>query len=170
MKLTAGWVVCSLNVSTKSFALVGAALLLLDYASTSVVSAATAASYLAGEVPLPFPTFVGVIIILAIFTLISLSGIRESARLALIVLSFHVSLWLLFYFISIQQMLQMVTMVVLIICSSVHWRNIGIDQLKENWNVGQAPSASAIALQIFYGFCLGMLGVTGFECMVSHFI
>jgi amino acid transporter len=82
----------SLNVSTKSFALVGAALLLLDYASTSVVSAATAATYLAGEVTLPFPTFVGAIIILAIFTLISLSGIRESARLALIVLSFHVSL------------------------------------------------------------------------------
>jgi uncharacterized membrane protein YkvI len=78
-------------VSTKSFALIGAALLLLDYASTSVVSAATAASYLAGEVTLPFPTFVGAIIILAIFTLISLSGIRESARLALIVLSLHVS-------------------------------------------------------------------------------
>jgi amino acid transporter len=78
-------------VSTKYFALVGAALLLLDYASTSVVSAATAASYLAGEVTLPFPIFVGAIIILAIFTLIGLAGIRESARLALTVLLFHVS-------------------------------------------------------------------------------
>lgn len=78
-------------MSTKPFALVGATLLLLDYASTSVVSAATASSYLAGEVALPFPTFVGAIIILGIFTLIGLSGIKESARLALIVLIFHVS-------------------------------------------------------------------------------
>ena len=81
-----------LHVSTKSFALLGASLLLLDYASTSVVSAATAASYLAGEVNLPFPTFVGAIIMLSTFTLISLSGIRESARLALAVLSFHASI------------------------------------------------------------------------------
>src|SRR4051812_28789422 len=80
-----------LNVSTKSFALVGAALLLLDFASTAVVSAATAATYLAGEVPsLPFPTWVGAVIVLVLFTIISLMGVRESARIALAVLSLHV--------------------------------------------------------------------------------
>lgn len=64
--------------------------MLLDFASTSIVSAATAASYLAGEVDLPFPTFTGALIVLVIFTLISLSGVKESARIALIVLLFHV--------------------------------------------------------------------------------
>ena len=78
-------------MSNKTFALIGAALLLLDFTSTSVVSAATAAAYLAEEVTLPFPTFVGTIIILVIFTLVSLFGIKESARIALAVLSFHVS-------------------------------------------------------------------------------
>jgi len=82
-----------LNVSTKSFALAGAALLLLDFASTSIVSAATAATYLAGEVPaLPFPTWVGAVIVLVIFTIVSLMGVRESARIALVVLTLHVRL------------------------------------------------------------------------------
>lgn len=81
-------------MSTKPFALVGAALLLLDFASTSVVSAATAATYLAGEVPsLPFPTWVASVILFVLFLVISLMGVRESARIALIVLSLHVSVF-----------------------------------------------------------------------------
>ncbi|KAJ7779689.1 hypothetical protein B0H16DRAFT_1499600 [Mycena metata] len=62
-----------LNVSRKSFTVLGAALLLLDFASTSVVSAATASSYLAGEVVLPFPAFVGAGLVLLIFALVSLT-------------------------------------------------------------------------------------------------
>lgn len=79
-----------LNFSSKALALIGAALLLLDFAATSVVSAATAISYLAGEVTLPFPAVVGTLVILSIFTIISLSGLRESARVALVLLSIHV--------------------------------------------------------------------------------
>ena len=65
-------------------------MLILDYTATAVVSAATAAAYLAGEVALPFPPYVGALILLVTFTIISLSGLRESARLALAVLSLHV--------------------------------------------------------------------------------
>ncbi|KJA23900.1 hypothetical protein HYPSUDRAFT_39416 [Hypholoma sublateritium FD-334 SS-4] len=144
-----------LNVSTKTFALVGAALLLLDFGSTSIVSAATAATYLSGEVPsLPFPTWVGAIIVLVLFTLISLTGVRESARLALGVLSLHI-----------------VSMIVLIIVASIHWRKIGVQQLTDNWNLWRATSStssSGIAKQIYYGICLGMLGLTGFECTPSY--
>ncbi|KAF8065050.1 amino acid permease-domain-containing protein [Lyophyllum atratum] len=140
-----------LNVSTKSFALIGAALLLLDFAATSVVSAATAASYLAGEVALPFPPFVGAVFLLVIFTIVSLWGVKESARIALVVLMFH-----------------LVTMTTLIISSCVYWGRTGISQLQENWHVGSAPSSSAVAREIFNGFCLGMLGLTGFECTPSY--
>lgn len=63
---------------------------------------------------------------------------------------------------------QVATMAALIIASCVHWGRIGNDQLKENWFAGQAPSASAIARQLFNGFCLGMLGLTGFECLLSN--
>lgn len=86
----------SLNVSTKSFALVSATLLLLDYGSTAVVSAATAAAYLSGEVTLPFPAYVGAILVLVILTSISLCGIKESSRIALTVLTLHVRISLHF--------------------------------------------------------------------------
>ncbi|KAG6814928.1 hypothetical protein H0H93_011623, partial [Arthromyces matolae] len=121
-----------LNVSSKSFALLGAALLLLDYTSTSVVSAATAASYLAGEVKLPFKDYVVTILVLLVFTVVSLSGVKESARIALAVLSFHMG-----------------TMVVLSVVSCIHWGKNGSQQLTENWKTAASSSGSSIPRQIF---------------------
>ncbi|KAK1216606.1 hypothetical protein PQX77_020726 [Marasmius sp. AFHP31] len=140
-----------LNISTKSMALVGATILLLDFAATSVVSAATAISYLAGEVSLPFPQFIGAIIILALFTLVSLSGIKESARLALCVLLVHVA-----------------SMFALMVAGFIHWARIGNSQAAANWNASASQSGASIARQIFEGFCLGVLGLTGFECAPSY--
>lgn len=80
-----------LNVSSKSLATVSAALLLLDFTTISVVSSSTAATYLGGEVTLPFPEFVGAIFMFIILGLVALSGLKESARLALGMLTFHVS-------------------------------------------------------------------------------
>jgi amino acid transporter len=71
-------------------ALAGAALLLLDFASTAVVSAATATSYIANEVDLPFPSFVCTFAILVVFTVVCLTGVKESVRVAFVVLVFHV--------------------------------------------------------------------------------
>ena len=79
-----------LNVSTKFMSTFGASLLLLDFAATTVVAAASAVSYLAGEVELPFPAFLGAILILVILAVAGLSGVRESARIALVVLTMHV--------------------------------------------------------------------------------
>ncbi|KAF9531070.1 AAAP amino acid permease [Crepidotus variabilis] len=143
-----------LQVSTKTLALVGASLLLLDFASTAIVSAAIAATYLAGEVPaLPFPTWAGAIMVLAIFTVISLLGVRESARVAFGLLFFH-----------------LLSMAVLIIAASVAWGKAGSSQLRENWKTGTSghTSPSAVAKQIFFGICLGVLGLTGFECAPSY--
>jgi hypothetical protein len=81
-----------LNGSTKSVALLGAALLLLDFAATAVVSAATAVSYLAGEIHIPFPLWVGTMFVFILFTAVSLAGLRESARVASGVLALHVRL------------------------------------------------------------------------------
>ncbi|KAF5310403.1 hypothetical protein D9758_018960, partial [Tetrapyrgos nigripes] len=112
-----------LNISTKPLALLSASLLLLDFASTSVVSAATAASYVTGELAasdlssgddasgsdsLPFPEWLVAILIVVLFMFVSLSGIKESARVALGVLSFHI-----------------LTMTVLIIVSAIHFGRIG---------------------------------------------
>ncbi|KAG1819188.1 amino acid permease-domain-containing protein [Suillus subaureus] len=141
-----------LNVSTKSVALFGAALLLLDFSATVVVSAATAASYLAGEVSLPFPVYVGAVLVFVLFTFVSLSGLRESARVATGILAMHA-----------------VVMIMLIVASVVAWGRGGMAQLSSNWSlrhVGLSPAA--IARQVFNGICLGMLGLTGFECAPSY--
>ncbi|EAU89563.2 amino acid permease [Coprinopsis cinerea okayama7 len=145
-----------LNVSTKPVALVSATLLLLDYASTSIVSAATAAAYIAGEVlALPFPTWILAAMVLVLFTVVSLLGVRESARIALAVLSLHV-----------------LTMVSLIIASAVHWGRTGNDQWKANWQQSQRENAAdggiGILRQLYHGVCIGMLGLTGFECTPSY--
>lgn len=55
-------------------------------------------------------------------------------------------------------------MIVLSVVGVTHWLRIGNSQLKENWLEHQAPSPGAIARQVYYGICLGMLGLTGFEC------
>lgn len=140
-----------LNVSRKSLALLGAALLLLDFASTSVVSAATVASYLGGEVALPFPEFAGAALVLLVFALVSLTGLKESARIAFGLLVFHVA-----------------TMVALALAACVHWGRAGNSQLRANWAAGQAPTSAGVARQLFNGFCLGMLGLTGIECAPSY--
>lgn len=61
-------------------------------------------------------------------------------------------------------------MIVLIVASSIHWGKFGIQQLKQNWDVGrsESPDPRSVAREIFYGICLGMLGLTGFECTPSY--
>lgn len=58
-------------------------------------------------------------------------------------------------------------MIMLISASSYHWSQTGIGQLRSNWEQGTSTgsSASSVVKQIYYGTCLGMLGLTGFECM-----
>ncbi|KAG2134799.1 amino acid permease-domain-containing protein [Suillus clintonianus] len=141
-----------LNVSTKSVALLGAALLLLDFSATAVVSAATAASYLAGEVSLPFPVYVGAGLVFVLFTFVSLSGLRESSRVATGVLVMHAAV-----------------MLMLTVASVIAWGRGGTAQLSSNWSLGHVGlSPAAIARQVFNGVCIGMLGLTGFECAPAY--
>jgi hypothetical protein len=59
-------------------------------------------------------------------------------------------------------------MLTLAVASVVAWGRAGNAQLRENWIAGQAISAPEIAHQIFNGICLGMLGLTGFECVPAY--
>jgi amino acid transporter len=84
-----------LNVSSKSVAIFAAALTLLDSAVIPLVSAATATNYLAGEIPsgaagIPFPPYVLVAMIIVLFVSLSMAGLKDSARMAFVILCFHV--------------------------------------------------------------------------------
>lgn len=62
----------------------------------------------------------------------------------------------------------MFTMLVLAVASVIAWGRAGNAQLRENWAAGQATSAAEVAHQIFDGICIGMLGLTGFECVPAY--
>ncbi len=57
----------------------------------------------------------------------------------------------------------MVTMLTLSVAAVVTWAKRGNGQIQENWSLGSSGSRH-ISAQIFNGVCIGMLGVTGFEC------
>ena len=59
-------------------------------------------------------------------------------------------------------------MLVLAVASIIVWGRTGNAQLHENWIAGQATSGRDIAHQIFNGICIGMLGLTGFECVPAY--
>jgi amino acid transporter len=130
-----------------------------------VVSAAAAASYLAGEVSLPFPVYVGAILVLVLLTLVSLSGLRESARIAAGILAMHVSPTVSPIFLLLIIRSKVTVMAMLIVTSTIALGRSGTAQLSANWSNGHTGlSTVAIARQVFNGVCIRMLGLTGFEC------
>jgi len=141
-----------LNSSSKWLAGVVASILILDYLATCVVSASSAAAYLAAEVALPdkLPAFALAIIIMVVFALIAFCGIRESSTVALIIFSIH-----------------LITMLTVLIASLIHWGQIGNAILIANWNYPYPEGSSAVKM-IFNGFCVGLLGVTGYEVCLIH--
>ena len=60
-------------------------------------------------------------------------------------------------------------MTVIFVASIVAWARAGNTQLKENWTAGRNDSSTqGIAHQMFNGFCIGVLGLTGFECKLTN--
>ncbi|RUP43698.1 hypothetical protein BC936DRAFT_136842 [Jimgerdemannia flammicorona] len=155
LPLNGGTYNCMLNTTSKLFAAVAAALSILSYVATAVVSAATATAYLAGEVTLPthLSVFWLTILVMVLFASVTLLGIKESSNLAFGIFTLHCCVLL-----------------VLMIMSVIHWRTIGSAILAANWydTTYSATSPSAAALQIFNGFCIGLLGITGFESAENY--
>lgn len=60
-------------------------------------------------------------------------------------------------------------MAMLFVASFIAWGHAGNSQIRQNWRDGtQNLTANAIARQVFYGICIGILGLTGFECTQFH--
>ncbi|KAM0791716.1 hypothetical protein ACM66B_003985 [Microbotryomycetes sp. NB124-2] len=146
--LDGGNYVYLLNATSKSVAIVGAALTLLDDIATSIVSAGTAASYIAAEVGRQdAATAVWLTIILLIgLTLFGLAGIRGNAETTVVTLVFH-----------------LLTVAMVVVAAIVQWSRSGNQVISSNWNEYAPGSASPIWKQLFLGVCVAFLGVTGIE-------
>ncbi|KAG1787462.1 hypothetical protein EV424DRAFT_1466956 [Suillus variegatus] len=129
---------CMLNVSTKSVALFGGSPPSLGFFSHSSSFGCNCDIISCRRSLATIPVYVGAAFVFVLFTVVSLSGLRESARVATGVLAMHV-----------------VVMIMLIVASVIAGAEI-------NWFVGAVGlSPAAIARQV-------MLGLTGFECAPSY--
>ncbi|BGP49658.1 hypothetical protein JCM10450v2_005561 [Rhodotorula kratochvilovae] len=124
-----------LNTSASlPFALLAAALTLLDDVATSVVAAATASSYIADQAQGTVGTTWMTIVLLVAIAVIGLVGVRGTASVTLATLGFH-----------------LLTLAVLMLSAIVHWGQHGNETLRTNWRAGQVGSAGGIAKAVFQG-------------------
>ena len=130
-----------LNTTSKATASVAACLTILSYVATGVVSAGSAISYFGNLWPNE-PVIILVISLLGLFAVLTLFGITDSAKTALLIFVLHIS-----------------TLIILVITSVVTICKGAPTFLAYNY----ANFTPHFSHALFYGFAASMLGVTGFE-------
>jgi amino acid transporter len=142
LPLNGGAYNCLLNSTRKFTASVAACFTLLSYLATAVISAKTAAEYLDNLVPWLPPMEVTAVILIA-FAALTIMGITESARVALVIFVIH-----------------LVTLVIFVVfCLPPIWTSQ--KTFLVNWNALRFEVDWPKAL--FLGVSAAMLGVSGFE-------
>jgi amino acid transporter len=131
-----------LNTTSKSTASLAATLTLLSYMATAVISATEAMHYV-HSIWHELPVIIATGILLAFFMGLTILGIGESSKVAIVIFIIHLfSLTLLAIF-----------------CGSFILRN-GLDILVQN---NRLPVEGGVQKAIFFGFAAAMLGISGFE-------
>ncbi|CAG8529875.1 7730_t:CDS:2, partial [Ambispora gerdemannii] len=149
LPLNGGVYNCLLNTSAKWFASIAAALSLLDYIATAVVSGASATAYLSSQIELSnMVVFWMTIGVFLVFAGIVLMGLKESSTIAFAIFSIHCF-----------------TLTLLMIVSVIRWCIQGNGTLIENW---KDPGSGNAMFDIFKGVCVGLLGTTGFETSSNY--
>jgi amino acid transporter len=131
-----------LNTTSKGNASLAACLTILSYMATAVLSASEAMHYLYSVFPV-FSVIIATMVLLTIFLLLTISGIRESATVSVVIFIIHLAVLLL------------------LICSAIYFVIVnGIDLAQINFH---SPLKGSVSNAIFLGFSTAMLGITGFE-------
>ena len=131
-----------LNTTSKSTASMAACLTLLSYMATAVISANEAMHYL-HTLWEGLPVIPATIVLLAVFMLLTISGLGESAKVAMGIFSLHITM-----------------LVLLIVFGIIHLLQNGPQILLNNWHT---PQEGSIMIALFFGFSTAMLGISGFE-------
>jgi len=141
LPLNGGTYTVLLNTANKKLAAGAAALTLLSYIATAVISAGDAMHY-AHNLFAGLNIFWATVALLGFFAILNLVGITESAKVALAIFIFH-----------------MVTLTVLVVAVGIHLASHP-EQLGANFAL---PSAEGFLHGLFFGFAAAMLGISGFE-------
>ncbi len=132
-----------LNSTSKFKASIAACMTILSYMATAVISAKTAMAYVASSL-VPVPVVAATLVVLAVFMILSIIGITESARAALVIFLFH-----------------MVSLVILCVACAIYISSHG-DVFQANW-AAPLPEGRGVFIALAFGFSSGLLGISGFE-------
>jgi len=142
LPLNGGAYNCLLNCTSKLSASVAACMTILSYIATAVISSKTAVEYLHHLRPTTNVIY-GTLAILFIFAILTISGITESAVVALIIFVFH-----------------MISLTVFCVLGFTHFPS-DFYIFKANWST--LPEGSMLVMALFLGFSSALLGISGFE-------
>lgn len=132
-----------LNTTSKSVASFAATLTLMSYMATAVISANEAIHYLHHLVP-RIPIIIATIVLLSLFDVPVIGGVKESSRVAIAIFIFHLASFALLAGFAGYAII-----------------NSGLGQLADNWQM--PTTGGSVTNAIFFGFAASMLGVSGFE-------
>ncbi len=131
-----------LNTTSKFKASFAACLTVLSYMATAVISGSEAVHYAHAALP-AFSVQLATVGLLAFFMLLTIWGITESSRVAIVIFLFH-----------------LFSLSLLIVLGSAWLLQNGVDTL---WTNLSTPVEGGWQQAIFFGFCAAMLGISGFE-------
>ena len=142
MPLNGGAYNALLNTTSKSVASLAASLTLLSYMATAVISASEAMHYI-HALWMGLPVVIATITLLAIFMILTIIGIGESSKVAIVIFITHLT-----------------ALTVLVGACALYIFSNGLDTLNFNSAV---PVKGGMILALFFGFSAAMLGISGFE-------
>jgi amino acid transporter len=147
LPLNGGAYNCLLNTTSKFRASLAACMTILSYMATAVISATEAVHYGGNLLP-GLPTLQVTVGLLAVFAILSIVGITESAVVAVAIFVFHIFTLVCFCLAGGFFIIRQPSMLI------ANWR---------------APSEHHLATALFFGFAAALLGISGFESS-SNFI
>lgn len=136
---------CLLNASSKDIAAFAGTLAILSYIATAVLSAKTATEYISSITNVPIIPVT--IAILLLFAILVISGIKDSARVALIIFVAHIIILTLF--------------LILGVIHSLHGNPHLLSNLQHTQEI--TINSSGLLAALFFGFAASLLSVSGFE-------
>jgi amino acid transporter len=146
LPLNGGAYNCLLNATSKNIAAIAGVMTVLSYMATTVISAKTAVEYLHTVVH-GVPVMPGTILVILAFTLLTIAGVKDSAKVAIAIFSFHI--FVLLFFVS---------------SGLLAIFNTGIGYLAVNLSHTQELFAQQGTFKmLFFAFAASLLGVSGFE-------
>jgi amino acid transporter len=131
-----------LNTTSKFRASIAASLTILSYMATAVISANEAMHYAHGLWS-GLPIIGATVVLLALFMILTISGITESAGVAIVIFILHLT-----------------TLVILLLAGGWYVATHGLGTLTLNL---ETPSQGGLMTALFFGFAASMLGISGFE-------